>query len=292
MCTGTQKCNVCKEEKSLSNFYFRSDTKKHKRRCKRCCIDEKNIDRSSGLKTCKHCGEEKPYSEYQKAGGGNWLQPYCKGCDKKRKKQWEELNKDELRVKRNKHYIEKVKPFYVKKGRKYISEEEKRNKLIAYRNRPDVKRKKAECDRRYRQNNQISLKKRKKEYYDLNGLQQAKDWQKKMMNDIGFRIKKNLRGRIYVALKRGVKSEPTMRLLGCGIDFFKQYFESLFTDGMSWCKYLEGGIHIDHIIPCKYFDLTDPEQQKKCFHYTNLQPLWSIDNLRKGVSLPENIKAA
>jgi hypothetical protein len=40
--------------------------------------------------------------------------------------------------------------------------------------------------------------------------------------------------------------------------------------------------HIDHITPCTAFDLTDPEQQKKCFHYTNLQPLWASDNIRKG----------
>lgn len=59
---------------------------------------------------------------------------------------------------------------------------------------------------------------------------------------------------------------------------------------MSWKKYLEGGIHIDHKIPCKLFDLTKPEEQKKCFHYTNLQPLWELDNLRKGSSLNYKLK--
>jgi hypothetical protein len=40
--------------------------------------------------------------------------------------------------------------------------------------------------------------------------------------------------------------------------------------------------HVDHIRPCASFDLTDPEQQAICFHYTNLQPLWAIDNIKKG----------
>lgn len=48
---------------------------------------------------------------------------------------------------------------------------------------------------------------------------------------------------------------------------------------MSWENY--GEWHIDHIKPCSSFDLSDPKQQKECFNYTNLQPLWAIDNLKK-----------
>lgn len=51
---------------------------------------------------------------------------------------------------------------------------------------------------------------------------------------------------------------------------------------MTWENYGVHGWHIDHIRPCKSFDLTDPEQQKECFHYTNLQPLWWWENLEKG----------
>lgn len=54
---------------------------------------------------------------------------------------------------------------------------------------------------------------------------------------------------------------------------------------------MSGKIHIDHIKPCTSFDLADPEQQKACFHYTNLQPLWAVDNLKKGEKWEEKKKA-
>ena len=62
-----------------------------------------------------------------------------------------------------------------------------------------------------------------------------------------------------------------------------KHIEKQFKPGMSWAKMSE--IHIDHIKPCVSFDLTDPEQQRKCFHFSNLQPLWAIDNLKKGARL-------
>jgi hypothetical protein len=58
---------------------------------------------------------------------------------------------------------------------------------------------------------------------------------------------------------------------------------------MSWGNYGLHGWHVDHIIPCASFDLTDPEQQRQCFHYTNLQPLWAEDNLRKSDKLPHEL---
>ncbi len=96
------------------------------------------------------------------------------------------------------------------------------------------------------------------------------------------KIAKNLRGRIRHALQKdGMnKSTSTTELLGCSIEFCRDHLASQFTDNMDWDNY--GKWHIDHIRPCASFDLADAEQQRVCFHYTNLQPLWAKDNMSKG----------
>lgn len=295
----TKICQACKEGKPLSEFYFRKETGKYRAACKKCkSVNTKaeiEARMASPTKVCKHCNAEKAVSEYQKAGGGKWLQPYCKPCDEARKNKHRNDNVDRYN---------KLSLLSYHKNKKLLSEEEKKvnqtgrkEKMAQYYEKikmspEEKKRRKSECDKRYRENNKEKILITKRKYYALKGNEQAKEWQRKRKDDIAFMTKKRLRGRIYVALKRGIKSDSTMKLLGCSIEYFKQYFESLFTDGMSWGKYMEGGIHIDHKIPCKNFDLTKPEEQKICFHYSNLQPLWELDNLRKGTSLNYKQKVA
>jgi hypothetical protein len=113
--------------------------------------------------------------------------------------------------------------------------------------------------------------------------------EKKQYNDIQFRLRTNLRGRIINALKRqkAIKSKKTLELLGCSCEEARNYLQSKFKEGMTWETHGHKGWHIDHIIPCASFDFTDPEQQKKCFHYTNLQPLWWYENISKGDKILE-----
>ena len=108
--------------------------------------------------------------------------------------------------------------------------------------------------------------------------------------DILYMTGRRLRTRVKCALKQqktGLikKHGTTYELLGCTIEEFREYFKSLFTRGMSWKKLLAAEIHIDHIRPCVSFDLTKESEQRKCFHYTNLQPLWAKDNLSKGAKV-------
>ena len=73
-----------------------------------------------------------------------------------------------------------------------------------------------------------------------------------------------------------------IKMLGCSFEFLRNYIESKFLEGMTWENHGYYGWHIDHIIPCSSFDLSIKENQFKCFHYTNLQPLWAFENLSKG----------
>jgi len=97
--------------------------------------------------------------------------------------------------------------------------------------------------------------------------------------DINYRLKKILRNRMYCALRGLYKSGGLEILIGCSVEQLKAYLEKKFEPGMGWEN--QGEWHVDHILPCASFDLNDPAQQRECFHFTNLQPLWARDNLQK-----------
>lgn len=284
-------CIACNQDKELHDFYYRNDTGKYKSTCKQCCIQGKKKIKSDTHKRCKHCGIEKPFDDFQKAGGGKWLQPYCKPCDSERKKNWEVENEEKVKEKRKQYYLstrQLVDPEQKAINKKIVIEKLRAGAIRYIESTPRLsaeerKMRKREGDKKYREKYKDRIVENKRKYQKSGrATEMAKKWQAKQMNNIDFRTKKRLRGRIYVALKRGVKSQGTMELLGCDIEQFKNHFQSLFTEGMTWDKYMAGEIVIDHKKPCALFDLTKPGDQKICFHYTNLQPLWELDNLKKG----------
>lgn len=194
-------------------------------------------------KICTKCGVEKSLDEFLvDKKHKNGKTSVCKLCFKKYRQE-------------NKYYITN----YAKKYRK-----ENREKINNYAKKYREKYKK-----------QINIKKNK---YHI----------KRRKIDIRYTVKCNLRNRIWHALKTNTKSLSTMMLIGCEIDYLLFHLQSQFTKGMSWDNYGRGwddkGLqewHIDHIKPCASFNLTKPEDQQKCFNYTNLQPLWAKDNLSK-----------
>ena len=141
--------------------------------------------------------------------------------------------------------------------------------------------------KRYRDENKAIVKFRKDRWKDENrehhnAYHRSYTTERKKV-DIGFRLLKQMRSRMSTALKGNYKSARTMELTGCTMEFLRAHLESKFEDGMSWDNY--GVWHVDHIIACANFDLSDPEQQRICFHYTNLQPMWGEQNLKKGARL-------
>jgi hypothetical protein len=112
----------------------------------------------------------------------------------------------------------------------------------------------------------------------------------KLKNDIQYRLKFLLRNSVRKHLFT-YKSCKTMNLIGCTIDEFKLHIESQWLNGMSWSNYGKSGWHLDHIVPCAAFDLTQKESQLICFNYKNYAPLWGKDNISKGDKLPNGENA-
>ena len=104
---------------------------------------------------------------------------------------------------------------------------------------------------------------------------------KKKITSPAHKLRWYMASRIYIVLKRrGIrKSSRTLKLVGCTSSFLKSWLEKKFKPGMSWKNY--GKWHVDHIRPCASFDLNKLEEQKKAFHYSNLQPLWAHENQLK-----------
>ena len=120
---------------------------------------------------------------------------------------------------------------------------------------------------------------------------ERREWNKqylrhKRKNDLQYKIKSNLAQRVRGALKgKSKKSASTLALLGCDVDFLTRYLKELLPITAPNATSLEE-CHIDHIIPCKMYDLTDPIEQQKCFNWRNLQPLTPHDNLTKNARMP------
>lgn len=154
---------------------------------------------------------------------------------------------------------------YVKNNYEKIK---KRN--AEYQKRPEVKERERKRVSEWRRNNKKWINSHKR---------------KRIATDPQYAIASRLRCRLYYAIgRRGwKKAEKTQELLGCTFEFLKQHLESKFKNGMSWDK--PNSFHIDHIKPLASFDLTDPEQQKAACHWSNLQPLYPEENIRKGAKI-------
>lgn len=246
-----------------------------------------------GLLKCNRCGELKPTSEFyrhkqRKCG----FSSECKICVRPRQKAYYDTHREAI--------IEGV-----KKWGKDNPEKLKVNKKRAYeRNREEVLKRQSE----YVKKNATSVSKRQREWRDKNADKlrakrealrnenpemvrdrERRAYRKKVSTPEG-RVIRFMRSRIWQAVvrKAGRKSNRTLILIGCTTKQLKAHIESLWLPGMTWENYGLRGWHIDHIKPCAAFDLTDAGEQTRCFHYTNLQPLWASDNLKKADSYLNN----
>jgi len=245
------------------------------------------------MKICTKCLAEKYKSEYYSRDGN------CKSCRQGKINNYRLNNLEKIASSRKKRY-EENKCIILAKMREDYNARKDEIKLIrkAYRKKNPEKikawRKKdrdtnieriRERDREYRQSPQgvanrlRYLGKNREKYREHRRVYDIE----RRKTDPQYKLLTNLRNRMNRAIKMGFKKGKTIGLIGCSIVELKKHLESQFLGGMSWSNY--GNWHIDHRIPCAGFDLSTPEQQGQCFHYTNLQPLWGGDNMRKGAKI-------
>jgi len=206
-------------------------------------------------KKCSKCGVEKELCEFHKQSSNKTgYRASCKNCrktEKEKNKLYKEKNKEKIRINNN---------IWLKNNSDYMKKYQKEYNL---KNREKLNLKLKKWKEKNREKNLEKVNKKKKEKYD---------------NNLEYKLKHLLRSRINKILKFK-RNKSSVEVLGCTIDDFIKYIGSKFLEGMSWDNYGYYGWHIDHIIPLSS-GKTEEEILKLC-HYTNLQPLWAKQNLKK-----------
>jgi hypothetical protein len=218
---------------------------------------------------CIKCKLEKELSEFYYRNDTKTYRKKCKKCHQN--KEYQKQYKIDHLEDQKKYHLQ----YYVKNKDKILH-----TSKIQYQKNKEY----------YEEYRKIWYQKNKEKHSNTNKrwyINHKKDINKKQRKkrnfDINYKILVNLRRRLHHAIysKNINKIYHTIELLGCTIDELKQHLEKQFKEGMSWDNYGKNGWNIDHIIPCAVFDFSDPVEQKQCFHYSNLQPLWWLDNIQK-----------
>jgi len=283
-------CFKCKTEKQLEQFH-KDKTKKDglMGKCKVCMKEyQKKFYKENKDIINKR---NKKYREENKEKISEQVKKYRNEHKEKmseiNKKYYEE-NKEEIReyykkyYEENKEEIKEMNRQYYEKNKEKISEYYEENKeKIRENNKKYYEENKEKINKRakkYREEHREKISEQNKKYREEHREKLNEYYRNRKKTDEGYRISCNLRCRLNIALKGATKSAPTMELLGVpSIEFLRDYLEGTKVEGKDYSD-----AHIDHIRPCASFDMTDPAQQRECFHYTNLQLLPALENISKG----------
>jgi hypothetical protein len=287
-----KKCSKCGELKDFSRFYRRKDSPSGLRnQCKNCHRDyikkwkkegpnKIEYQDSDDKKQCRRCMKILDVDNFGRCKNTkDGLKSRCKYCRRKESAEWHTKNKD-----RCKKYRENNKESIKNGSKKY---REKNKARLTIKQKEYVEKNKEACAKRkknwYERNKERILSEKRQRYKENRDEIIARE-QRYIKNSITAQIRKKLRTRFYQAVKKGYRAGSAVADLGCSIKELKLYLEKKFEIGMTWDNY--GRWHIDHIIPLSSFDLTNREHVKKVCNYTNLQPLWAEDNLKKWAKCP------
>lgn len=216
---------------------------------------------------------------------------HCKACEAARRREWYASHREESAanhadwVDENREYLNAYRRARQSKDTEFVG----KNKSRTRQTHEECVEKRKNQARAYYRRTADQQKAYRKEYNATHKKENAQRKARQEREHINYKIANRLRARTRLALRAqsSQKQYTLNEFLGCTPEFLRHWIEQQFRDGMTWDNWGlgDGKWHIDHIRPCASFDLTDPEQQKQCFHYTNLRPLWAIENLSKGGKL-------
>jgi hypothetical protein len=211
-------------------------------------------------KVCKKCGEEKNVCEFGKLKSSkDGLLYSCKECNNKRSVEYRKNNPEKI-LELTRNWTRKNPDSVYNRHKKWRKENPEKVKEL----REEWYKKNPEKRLEYRKNYKPRKQQQRKERRKIDPL---------------FVLTNNLRSRMYKFLitLNITKKNTTFEIVGCSPQELKEHLENKFVSGMSWENRTEW--HIDHIIPLSSAK-TEEELYKLC-HYTNLQPLWEEENLKK-----------
>ena len=240
-------------------------------------------------KNCSIC--KKTFSANTKGRGKKYCSDKCaKDAINQQKKEWRLRNKSkQLLHQKNAREKIKLNPESLQKQKEYAKQWRLKNKeaLEKYllRNKDKIKKYQKEYSKEYQKNYKYSEKYKEyrasDRYKKLTNKRALKYQNKRRARDPIFKMLVAMRTRLkkYVRLSNISVENPIKELIGCSPDYLRKHLEKQFTEGMSWKNHTINGWHIDHIIPLS--SAKTSSELEKLMHYTNLQPLWSKDNIKK-----------
>ena len=271
-------------------------------------------------KRCIKCDKIKDISEFLFRKKGKYYEGTCRECNNLRMCEWRKANSEKVRENDKRYYqTQRYKEWRAKHRKKPDVLERERAQVIRYRSQPDSKLKRKEYLNRPEVKERVrSLAKKNKkrpeviaqvrEYYSRPEVKEKqRQYQKEYLNKPEVRDRSNkwrrewrnknpqikLRNNISRAIHRSIKEGGNRKhwegLVGYTLQELMQHIEKNFTEGMTWGKFTNGEIHIDHIIPVSRFNFSSYEDIdfKRCWALSNLQPLWAVENMSKGNKINE-----
>lgn len=227
------------------------------------------------MKKCIKCKTNREFTEFRNN------RPQCKKCDYAAKKLLPKYNNPIL-VTEQKCYSCKE----IKLADQFHPDRTTKTGLYGF-CRPCSSQKQKE---KYQRNKEAYKKKSADRYAKVKGTEVInapvrRRQKERLASDPFFKVKRNLRNRLYYALKNKIwkKNTKFTEYIGCDRDTLISHLESQFVEGMSWENYANDTWHIDHIIPLD--SAQSEEELHKLCHYTNLRPMFALDNIKKANKL-------